>query len=313
MSGDSSLPVMCDEEVEQSQDDVFLNSSNNSSFALGQSMIEFALPSLGEDDDEDEDEDEVEKSDSNNHEGGDSKQRSSFQAPRLTVPLSQARMNGIPTKASRASASFRGMGLRASLVSNDSSSGGSSAMGVSSRSSMKGLMTGRSTRGLLSSSFVNRSKSSHILSRFTSRSSLGDDAMHHEPKKNVYRGYVVGDMALVCNHHSQWANQVNRLGFPVGEGITGEELRGPYINILAKIKSVHFEEVSVFYTITRADNGEDMRGEAGKRSASESCPNWTNCEEVHFDSFVVAFLVKFRIYGTNKKPQRIRSCSKGGK
>jgi hypothetical protein len=298
MSDDFSLPSSCDEEVEHSEDEFIFNSNNaynntsnvnsDSSFVFGmESMIDFSLPSLNEDGD-DEDEDEVEKSGSNNHEGGDIKQRSSFQAPRLTVPLSQARINSIPTKATRAP-SFRGM--RTSLVSNADSSG-SSGTGVSSRPSLRGLTSGRSTRSsLMSGSFVGRSKLSRFTS-FTSRSQHSLDAMLHEPKKNVYKGYVMGDMVLVCNHYSQWTNQVNRLGFPAGAGSMGEELRGPYIHILAKIKNVHFEEVSVFYTITRVDNGEDMRGEAGKRSASELCPNWTNCKEVHFDSFCCCFFGK---------------------
>jgi hypothetical protein len=57
---------------------------------------------------------------------------------------------------------------------------------------------------------------------------------------------------------------VNRLGYPRGEGNTFEEQRGPHLYILGKVKQIHFEENAIFYTLTREDNGQDVRGDAGE-------------------------------------------------
>jgi hypothetical protein len=60
------------------------------------------------------------------------------------------------------------------------------------------------------------------------------------------------------------SNLVNRFGYPRGEGSTLEEQRGPYLYILTRVKQIHYEENEVYYTVTREDNGEDVRGDAGK-------------------------------------------------
>ena len=80
----------------------------------------------------------------------------------------------------------------------------------------------------------------------------------------TYRRYRVGDSVLVCNTQSRWANLVNRYGYPAGGGVAPEELRGPYIYVLATLKKVHFEEDAEYYTVTRADTGADQRADAGK-------------------------------------------------
>ena len=117
----------------------------------------------------------------------------------------------------------------------------------------------------LADSIMNRSIA---LARFSRATSMEEEANKRvqesqQPKRNIYRGYVVGDNVLVSNHQSKWASLVNRFGYPPGEGGTEEEKRGPYMYVLAKVKRVHFEEYSVYYTVTREDTGADMRGEAG--------------------------------------------------
>jgi hypothetical protein len=89
--------------------------------------------------------------------------------------------------------------------------------------------------------------------------------------QNVFRGYVVGDSVLINDHMARWANQVNKYGYPPGQGNmngngnTPEEQRGPYLFVLGKVAKVHFEENSVYYTVTREDTNVGVRGEVGKK------------------------------------------------
>jgi hypothetical protein len=95
----------------------------------------------------------------------------------------------------------------------------------------------------------------------------------------IYRGYAQGDMVLVirdCNDDEDEYDHkpprypdanattvlVNQYGYPIGEGNTVDEQRGPYLYILGKVKQIHYEENAVYYTVTREDNGEDVRGDA---------------------------------------------------
>ena len=123
----------------------------------------------------------------------------------------------------------------------------------------------------LADSIMNRSMALARFSRQTSTEEGSNKRVQEsqQPKRNIYRGYVVGDSVLVSNHQSKWASLVNRFGYPPGEGSTEEEKRGPYMYVLAKVKRVHFEEYSVYYTVTREDTGADMRGEAGMHISSE--------------------------------------------
>jgi hypothetical protein len=145
-------------------------------------------------------------------------------------------------------------GRRASATSANSTgtaSGGREYKRQGSRSSMTEKIVRRST----------------ALSRFTRGSSSMEDDMNtarQESTKAIYRGYKVGDSVLVNDLSTEWANQVNKHGYPPGAGNTAEELRGPFMFVLGKIKRVHFEEYSVYYTVTREDTGEDVRGEAGE-------------------------------------------------
>jgi hypothetical protein len=123
-------------------------------------------------------------------------------------------------------------------------------------------------------------------------SSLDSRRTHAASEQNsatkIYRGYAQGDMVLVINDgndaddddddddhddddhntpRSADANAttilVNRFGYPSGEGNTVEELWGPYRYVLGKVKQIHYEENAVFYTVTREDNGDNVRGDAG--------------------------------------------------
>ena len=107
----------------------------------------------------------------------------------------------------------------------------------------------------------------------------------------VYRGYSIGDYALVMSKRKKppiWvvdddrggipsisddleSNEsddtelylLNKYGFPDGEGNYPFERKGPYLYVLCTIKQVHYEENEVFWTVMREDNGQDMRGDAG--------------------------------------------------
>eukprot|EP00977_Amphora_coffeiformis_P013823 scaffold3736_cov176-Amphora_coffeaeformis.AAC.8 len=76
------------------------------------------------------------------------------------------------------------------------------------------------------------------------------------------RRYQLGETALVNNHQSHWAVLVNQYGFPPGEGEKPEEQRGPYQFVLATVEQIHYDEYEVYYTVRRADNGAQQRGDA---------------------------------------------------
>lgn len=56
---------------------------------------------------------------------------------------------------------------------------------------------------------------------------------------------------------------VNKYGFPEGEGRNEQEKSGPYNFVLARIKSLHFEEDDRYYTVIRADTGSEQRADSG--------------------------------------------------
>jgi hypothetical protein len=98
------------------------------------------------------------------------------------------------------------------------------------------------------------------------------------------RRYNVGDYALVVGHVApkrideddtydyQYLdpiqkqkliyNPVNKYGFPPGKGGTEEELRPPYVYVLAKVTKVHFEEDARYYTVIREDNQLEQRADS---------------------------------------------------
>jgi hypothetical protein len=98
------------------------------------------------------------------------------------------------------------------------------------------------------------------------------------------RRYNVGDFALVVGHvapkqhlgeddayDAQYLhpiqkekliyNPVNKYGYPPGKGGTEEELRPPYVYVLARVTKVHFEEDARYYTVIREDNQLEQRAD----------------------------------------------------
>ena len=92
--------------------------------------------------------------------------------------------------------------------------------------------------------------------------SEGDESRY----ARTIRRYGVGQYVLISNHGLAEGTNVlvNRYGFPEGGGgaLTPEQRRGPYNFLLAKVKSVHFEEDAQYYTVTRCDNDEEQRADA---------------------------------------------------
>lgn len=88
-------------------------------------------------------------------------------------------------------------------------------------------------------------------------------------RQAAYREYSVGDAVLVFANQ-RFVSSVNRDGFPPGQGRTADERNGPYLFVLGKIKQIHFEENSVFYTVRREDTGVDVRGNPSKFSIAIS-------------------------------------------
>lgn len=100
------------------------------------------------------------------------------------------------------------------------------------------------------------------LTRHTGSGADGDSKdSDDENRAKKSRRYGIDDSVLISNHGTNWANCVNRHGYPPGSGTSPEEKVGPYIFILGTIKTVHYEENAVFYTVTRADTGSDLRGD----------------------------------------------------
>ena len=66
---------------------------------------------------------------------------------------------------------------------------------------------------------------------------------------------------MVNSNHTR-SQPVNEYGYPEGQGSTTQEKKGPWIYVLATIKSIHFEENSRYYMIQRADSGNFERAEA---------------------------------------------------
>jgi hypothetical protein len=191
------------------------------------------------------------------------------QDPDMMMSKSFRRANSGPPATSSSASFDANKSFRMSLGSPGAGGGsGGTGSGSNTPNKMDFNSLSRSSRHL-ADSIVNKSMA---LARMTSRaSSMEEDAatavlQSQQPKRNIYRGYVVGDNVLVSiDHHpySRGVSLVNKLGYPYGAGTTEEEKRGPYVYVLAKVKRVHFEEYSVYYTVTREDTGAEMRGEAG--------------------------------------------------
>jgi hypothetical protein len=174
---------------------------------------------------------------------------------------------------------------RSSAIS--SGQGGSSSFSftseASSGTSSGALVTvGEFTSNLSrKSEYVRQSIARHsgeVVARLTGVSIYGDDGMvgddNDEPRKR-HRRYRIGDPVLTSNHNIRWTNCVNKHGYPPGSGTTSEEKQGPYNYILTTVKTVHYEENAVFYTLTRADNGIEIRGDPGMYLIGRESPSPT--------------------------------------
>lgn len=161
----------------------------------------------------------------------------------------------------------------------------------------------------------------HFLSQ-ASPAPSNDDTDHHrqsskdrgESDESKYaktiRRYGVGQYVLISNHNLDEGSSclVNRYGFPEGGGgaLYSEQRRGPYIYLLAQVKSVHFGEDAQYYTVSRCDNEEDQRADAGwmepitdplgieaaKIAAKKLCNGASTNVQSHSDSVFLSSLEK---------------------
>ena len=191
---------------------------------------------------------------------------------------------GSSSAGSKPKISFFGFGSRSSSSSISTSSTTPSA----SLSSHKnpGFRSSFFPSGQRSGSFQSSSNNSILASlnndgKFQKRSSLArknKSAMLYQSRMataQLYRGYSIDDYALVVmndlNSSSDLESDrtingnvflVNKHGYPNGKGKTQPERSGPYSYLLCTIIRAHYEENEVFWTVTREDNGEEMRGDA---------------------------------------------------
>jgi len=94
-------------------------------------------------------------------------------------------------------------------------------------------------------------------------STSGGDGENRKNHPHNHRRYGIGDAVLIHNDNTRGANCVNRHGYPRGGGIILAEGQGPYAYVLGHVKTVHYEENAVYYTLTRVDNGTEIRGDMG--------------------------------------------------
>jgi hypothetical protein len=136
---------------------------------------------------------------------------------------------------------------RISLGSVDSSSG--SQRGNSAGSKILRLFSSQGKEGNLEESAAALAKRTRVSS--------------------TLRRYGKGEYVLISNHDLSASSLklVNLHGFAewdAGEALVSEEERGPFVYLLAQVKSVHFTENLPYYTVTRMDNGEEQRANVGK-------------------------------------------------
>ncbi|KAL3801831.1 hypothetical protein HJC23_001227 [Cyclotella cryptica] len=167
-------------------------------------------------------------------------------------------------------------------------------------------------------------------------------AARRQTRITAFRRYAVGDHVLISNHDLHDSPKlVNAKGFAewdAAEATTSDERRGPYIYVLAKVKSVHFEEDAQYYTVTRLDNGEDQRADveymepitnqrnidAAKRALQKGRAHSNSCSTTHVKSRR-SLAVKARLsrwmqqirkawkYLERKSKKQIDACLSGNK
>ena len=192
-----------------------------------------------------------------------------------TLPILSPKIPKPATGVGRSS-SLGNSSVHSSVASGVASAASGASNGQSGGNVISALGLGSGGAGAFTSNLSRKSQNfrrsiarhSGALARFTRQgSNIDADAaeatISAQKRANAYR-YNLGDPVLICNHNSRWANCVNRHGYPPGGGTTSDEQRGPYIHVLGTVKTVHYEENAVFYTVTRADTGVDVRGDPGR-------------------------------------------------
>lgn len=135
------------------------------------------------------------------------------------------------------------------------------------------------------------------------------DESRYEYAKSIRR-YGVGQYVLISNHNLAEGSSclVNRYGFPEGGGgaATPEQRRGPYIYVIAQVRSVHFGENAQYYTVSRLDDEENQRAdavcmepitnpigiEAAKTAATKLCTGTSTHVQSHSDSIFLESISK---------------------
>jgi hypothetical protein len=56
---------------------------------------------------------------------------------------------------------------------------------------------------------------------------------------------------------------VNKMGYPEGQGKTIKERKGPFMYVLCYVKSLHFWDHAIYYTVVRCDTGTSQRADIG--------------------------------------------------
>lgn len=73
----------------------------------------------------------------------------------------------------------------------------------------------------------------------------------------------LGLSELSCEKDLITVAPVNKYGYPIGEGKTFEQKRGPFIYVLCKVVQVHFDEDERYYTVSRLDIDAEQRADTG--------------------------------------------------
>jgi len=95
---------------------------------------------------------------------------------------------------------------------------------------------------------------------FHRQASISEEHSDRPLSKSILR--KTGDYVLIRSGGNSML--VNKYGFPAGDGETPEEKVGPYLFVLATVKQIHFEEIALYYTVARCDNGMEQRAESNE-------------------------------------------------
>lgn len=140
----------------------------------------------------------------------------------------------------------------------------SSQESVISSDSHSGASTGSKKLRLFNSSSGSTNKDTN-----TSETAVENSVSAARKAAIAFRRYNVGDYVLISNHELPPSSLklVNLHGFAewdAGETLLIEELRGPFVYLLAQVTRVHFSGNVPSYTVIRMDNGEEQRADVGE-------------------------------------------------